>query len=170
MMRVGAEGRGGSGAAAICLAGKVRLRQAICCPKIKRAKSRARHPVVVAMRPIRVLIADDQRIFRATLRRLLATAPDVVVVGDAADGQQAVSMAAEFCPDVVLMDIAMPVLNGIEATRRILRLCPRTRIIGVSIYDTSGMEEMMRAAGAVAYVAKGPELDELLETVQSVAP
>ena len=122
------------------------------------------------MRPIRVLIVDDQRIFRATLRHLLGTAPGVTVVGEAADGQQAVSMAAEFCPDVVLMDIAMPVLNGIEATRRILRQCPRMRIIGVSIYDTSGMEEMMRAAGAVAYVAKGQELDELVETVQSVAP
>lgn len=117
----------------------------------------------------RVLIADDQRIFRATIRRKLGGIPGIEIVGEAADGQQAVRMAVELQPDIVLMDIAMPVLNGIEATRRILRQCPQTRVVGVSIYDTTGMEEIMRAAGAVAYVPKGRELDALVETLQSLA-
>lgn len=117
----------------------------------------------------RVLIADDQRIFRATIRRKLGGIPGIEIVGEAADGQQAVRVAVELQPDVVLMDIAMPVLNGIEATRRILRECPQTRVVGVSIYDTTGMEEIMRAAGAVAYVPKGRELDALVETLQGLA-
>ena len=121
------------------------------------------------MQPTRVLIADDQRIFRSIVRRKLADIPGIDLIGEAEDGQQAVSMAVELQPDIVLMDIAMPVLNGIEATRRILRQCLQTRIIGVSIYDNSGMEEIMRAAGAVAYVPKGKELDALVETVQSLA-
>lgn len=121
------------------------------------------------MQPTRVLIADDQRIFRSIVRRKLADIPGIHLIGEAEDGQQAVSMAVELQPDIVLMDIAMPVLNGIEATRRILRRCPQTQVVGVSIYDTSGMEEIMRAAGAVAYVPKGKELQGLVETIQSLA-
>ena len=77
-------------------------------------------------------------------------------------------MAVEHCPDVVLMDIGMPVLNGMEATRRIRAKCPNTRVIGLSIYDNPGMDEMMLAAGAAAYVTKGCDLDTLVETIRSV--
>ena len=122
------------------------------------------------MRAIRVLIADDQRIFRATVRGLLGTARGLEIVGEAENGKQAVQLAVELQPDVVLMDIAMPVLNGIEATRRITDRCRQTQIIGVSIYDNPGMEDLMRAAGAAAYVPKDGELDALVETIQRVAP
>ena len=120
------------------------------------------------LRMIRVLIADDQRMFRTAISRSLGDVTGIEVVGEAADGEEAVRMAVEHCPDVVLMDIAMPVLNGMEATRRIRARCPATRVVGLSIYDNPGMDEMMLAAGAAAYVTKGCDLDTLVETIRSV--
>ena len=120
------------------------------------------------LRMIRVLIADDQRMFRTAISRSLGDVTGIEVVGEAADGEEAVRMAVEHCPDVVLMDIAMPVLNGMEATRRIRARCPATRVVGLSIYDNPGMDEMMLAAGAAAYITKGCDLDTLVETIRSV--
>ena len=117
---------------------------------------------------IRVLIADDQRMFRTAIRRSLGDVAGIEVIGEAGDGEEAVRMAVEHCPDVVLMDIAMPVLNGMEATRRIRAHCPRTRVVGLSIYDNPGMDEMMLAAGATAYVTKGCGLDTLVDTIRGV--
>jgi DNA-binding NarL/FixJ family response regulator len=117
---------------------------------------------------IRVLIVDDQRIFRAALSRSLGDVTGIQIVGEAADGEEAVRMAVEHSPDVVLMDIAMPVLGGMEATRRIRARCPNTRVIGLSIYDNPGMDDMMIAAGAAEYVTKGCDLDTLVEAIRRV--
>ena len=119
-------------------------------------------------RMIRVLIVDDQRMFRTALNRSLGEVTGIEIVGEAGDGEEAVRMAVEHCPDVVLMDIAMPVLGGMEATRRIRAKCPNTRIIGLSVYDNPGMDDLMLAAGAAAYVTKGCDLDMLVETIRSV--
>lgn len=123
------------------------------------------HP---GLRMIRVLVADDQRMFRTAISRSLGDVAGIEVIGEAGDGEEAVRMAVEHCPDVVLMDIAMPLLNGMEATRRIRARCPRTRVVGLSIYDNPGMDEMMLAAGAAAYVTKGCALETLVETIRSV--
>jgi DNA-binding NarL/FixJ family response regulator len=116
---------------------------------------------------IRVLIADDQRMFRTAISRLLGAVPGIEIIGEAGDGDEAVRMALELCPDVVLMDIAMPVLNGFEATRRIRAQCPGVRVIGLSIYDNPGMDQMMLAAGADAYIAKGQDVETLVETIRA---
>lgn len=117
---------------------------------------------------IRILIADDQRIFRTAISRTLATIPGIEIVGEAGDGGEAVRMAEELQPDVILMDVAMPVFDGIEATRWIRARCPQTRIIGLSIYEAGDVESRMRKAGAVAYVPKAQHWDTLLSTIYSV--
>ena len=125
-------------------------------------------PVSESTKMIRLLIADDQRIFRSMISRTLAAIPGIEIVGEAGDGDEALRMAVELQPDIILMDVVMPTMNGIEATRRILDCCPQTRIIGLSVYDTTGMEELMRAAGAIAYVPKARHWDALLPTIYSV--
>ena len=120
------------------------------------------------MQPIRVLIADDDPVFRTAIRRALATTPDIGMVGEAALGVEAVQMAAELQPDVVLMDLAMPVLDGMKATQRIRERCPQTRIIVLSIFGTGIMQMLMREAGAVAYVPKSKHADMLVPTILAV--
>jgi len=117
---------------------------------------------------VRVLICDDHALLRETLRLLLGAQPAVEVVGEAADGREAIALAERLCPDVVLMDTAMPGLNGIEATAVITRRQPRTRVLMLSGY---GQEERVRAAlaaGAAGYVIKHAPASELLEALASV--
>jgi len=103
---------------------------------------------------ISVLIVDDHFIVRKGLLALLAECGDVLVVGEAADGREAVDRAAELAPDVVLMDILMPVLDGVAATRAILERRPATRIVALTgIADSEKVIEMIRA-GALGYLAK----------------
>jgi DNA-binding NarL/FixJ family response regulator len=118
---------------------------------------------------IRVLIVDDHGVLRAGLEQLLANAEDIVVVGSATNGADAVNVAAKEPPDVVLMDLYMPVLDGIESTRQILEILPQTRIVVLTSF--SDRERIMAAldAGAIGYLLKDSEPDELLSGIRAAA-
>ena len=118
---------------------------------------------------IRLLIADDHSVVRTGLRHLVATFDDVELVGAAADGEEAVTLCADHDPDVVLMDLEMPVLDGIEATRRIVEAQPRVAIVVLTSF--SAREQILRAldAGAVGYLLKDAEPAELERAVQAAA-
>jgi CheY-like chemotaxis protein len=118
---------------------------------------------------IRVLVADDHEIMREGLAKLIQVEADIAVVGEAADGAQAVEMARELHPQVVVMDMSMPRMNGLEATQRILAEMPDIRVIGLSMYEKADREEAMRKAGAVAYLTKdGPSAD-LIAAIRAAA-
>jgi DNA-binding NarL/FixJ family response regulator len=109
----------------------------------------------------RVLLADDHALVRAGLRSVLAGVPDVEVVGEAGDGNEAVALAAELKPDLVLMDISMPELNGLEATRRVLKLKPAPRVLIVSMHADKEYVRRALRAGASGYLLKTADLREL---------
>lgn len=116
----------------------------------------------------RVLIADDHEVFRYGLKAMLFSAGGFEVVGEAASGEQAVALAAELKPDVVLMDIQMPGLNGIEATRRVVRVNPAIGVVVVTMYeDDDSVFDAMRA-GARGYVLKGSGAHEVVKVVRAV--
>ena len=118
---------------------------------------------------ISILIADDHRVVLDGLRLLLETKGDIKVVGEAGTGREAVQKARELNPDIVIMDIAVPELNGIEATQQISRLLPATRIIILSMHSTT--EHVMRAlkAGAQGYLLKESTGAELMDAVRAVS-
>jgi DNA-binding NarL/FixJ family response regulator len=120
------------------------------------------------MNPIRVLLADDHTLVRAGLRRLLEELPDVVVVGEAANGVELLALATQLQPDLVLTDIDMPGLNGLEATARLLKLQPQTRVIILSMHQN---EEYVRQAlmhGAMGYLLKDAAPVELELAIKAV--
>lgn len=121
------------------------------------------------MKKTRILLADDHGVVRKGLRFLLESEPDFEVAGEAADGRQAVDMAAELDPDVVVMDIAMPRLNGIDATDQIVRRSARTGVIILSMH--SDEEYMVRAltAGAKGYLLKDSAEADLVGAIRSVS-
>jgi DNA-binding NarL/FixJ family response regulator len=118
---------------------------------------------------IRVLIADDHAIVRHGLSRSIEQEKDMEVVAHATQGHQAVELARELTPNVVLMDISMPDLNGIEATRQIGRESPETKVIGLSMHSAQRYVKEMFKAGARGYLLKECEFDELAEAIRSVA-
>ncbi len=119
---------------------------------------------------LRVLLADDHKILREGLVGLLTEQPGVRVVGEASDGQMAVDLALREKPDVIIMDITMPRMNGIEATRQIVAQWPEAVVIGLSMHDKEDMATAMIEAGAKAYVTKGAPSEILIETVWAHAP
>jgi DNA-binding NarL/FixJ family response regulator len=120
------------------------------------------------MDPLRVLLADDHPLFRHGIQALLSATPDLEVIGEARTGEEAISLATSLQPDVILMDIQMPVVNGIEATRRILHTSPHIRILMVTMFeDESSVFTAMRA-GARGYVLKDTEKTELLRAIRAV--
>jgi len=118
--------------------------------------------------PVTILIADDHRLFRDGLRTLLEAQKDVSVIGETTDGSETVAAAAELKPDIVLMDVSMPGLNGIEATRRILSASAPPKIIMLSMHSDRRFVLESLKAGAVAYILKDSAFEELLLAIKAV--
>jgi len=118
--------------------------------------------------PISVFIADDHAVVRDGLRLLLEAQADMKVVGDAADGRQTVRFVRQLCPDVVIMDIAMPELNGIGATRQIREFCPSTQVVILSMYATTEHIFQALQAGALGYLLKESAAVEVVNAVRAV--
>ncbi|MBI3954196.1 MAG: response regulator transcription factor [Chloroflexi bacterium] len=120
------------------------------------------------MSQIRVLLADDHAIFREGTRRILGEYPDIAVVGEAADGEEALRVAGQVQPDVAIVDIAMPRLNGIEVTRRLAAISPSTRSLILTAYDDDAYIFALLEAGAAGYLLKTVPGRELAEAVRAV--
>ena len=118
---------------------------------------------------IRILLADDHKIVFDSLRSLLDRQPDMQVVGGAEDGRLAVSQVHELKPDVVIMDVTMPNLNGIEATRQITSQYPETKVIALSMHSDKQFVKGILSAGASGYLTKNCSFDELVKAVRLVA-
>src|SRR4051812_4533008 len=117
---------------------------------------------------MKVLLADDHRIVREGLRSLLEAQDDMQVVGEADNGRLALEMAAEHEPDVVVMDVAMPQLNGIEATRRLMSDQPDTKVVALSMHSDRRYVSEALKAGASAYLIKDGAFDELVSAIRAV--
>jgi DNA-binding NarL/FixJ family response regulator len=118
---------------------------------------------------IRILLADDHALVRQGFRLILETQPDMEVVGEAANGREAVELAQRLSPDVVIMDVGMPEMGGIEATRRLAQSCPRTAVLALSMHkDSVYVREILRA-GARGYLLKDAFDRDLLAAVRAVA-
>lgn len=120
------------------------------------------------MSKIRVLICDDHTILREGIRLLLNSQPDIEVVAEAVDGREAVDKAREVKPDIILMDIAMPLLNGLEATKQIRRDNPNMRVLVLTMYESDEYVSQMLEAGAAGYVLKKVAGSELVYAIHSV--
>ncbi len=118
---------------------------------------------------VMVLVCDDVPAFRALMRAVLEEDPRIEVVGEARDGLEVVPLVEALHPDVVLLDLAMPHSDGLQATPEIRRVSPATQVIGLSGFTAAGVAEQMLAAGASAYLEKGAELEEIVSTVLRVA-
>jgi NarL family two-component system response regulator LiaR len=117
---------------------------------------------------IRILLADDHTILRSGIRSLLEDEPGLSVIGEAEDGRTAVSMTSQLKPDVVIMDIAMPLLNGLEATRQIKAQCPGVRVLILTMHDNEEYIRQVLEAGAMGYILKDAAARELISAIRSV--
>jgi len=117
---------------------------------------------------LRVLLVDDHRMFREALRALLERSPEIKIVGETGDGNEALRLIADTSPDIVCMDIGLPGMNGVETTRRIKLAHPSVKIIALSIYAERRYVLDMIEAGAGAYVTKDEASDELLRAIDAV--
>ena len=115
---------------------------------------------------LRVLLVDDHKIVRQGIRAMLAEATDIEVVGEAANGREAIELADQLVPDVIVMDMAMPIMAGDEATRQIKLHLPDTRVVALSMFDDTQVADRMRQAGAAAYLLKTAPAEELLTAIR----
>jgi len=120
------------------------------------------------MKKTRLLIVDDHTLFRQTLRSYLTTIENIEVVGEAEDGMDAINKTMELKPDIVLMDFAMPNLNGIQATREIRNRSPATKILVLTMYETGQHVREILRAGASGYILKKSPAEELVSAIQAV--
>lgn len=118
---------------------------------------------------ITVVVADDHPLVRSGIRAVCAAVADIELVGDAADGQQAIDEVQRHRPDVVLMDLDMPNLRGVEATRRIVEDCPGTAVLVLTMFDDDDSVFAAIAAGAVGYLLKGSDGDDILAAIRAAA-
>ncbi|GIK58395.1 MAG: response regulator transcription factor [Chloroflexi bacterium] len=121
------------------------------------------------MNPIRLLIADDHPVFRYGIRAMLETVPEMQVVGEAVTGHEAVQLAEALQPDVILMDLQMPGINGLEATRQIVALHPTIHILVVTMFEDEESIFAAMKAGAHGYVLKDSEKRDMVQAIQAVA-
>ena len=117
---------------------------------------------------LRILLADDHEAFRQRVRKLLRNTPGIELVGEAENGEEAVRLTAELKPDIVIMDVVMPRLNGLEATRRIRREFPSVEVIALTLHGDSGFRRAMLNAGASTYLLKDNVGHELPRTLRSI--
>ena len=118
---------------------------------------------------IRVLIADDHPVFRYGMKALLQSVSGIEVVGEATTGEETIAMAKELQPDVILMDIKMPGINGVEATRRIVQTHPGISVLVVTMLEEDDAVFAAMRAGARGYLVKGADQDEVLRAIRAVA-
>lgn len=121
------------------------------------------------MTPIRVMLADDHRMFREALRVPLEAETDIAIIGESSTGEETLSILTQICPDVLLLDIGLHDINGIDVARKVAKLYPTVRVIALSGYaDRLYIEEMLKA-GARGYVVKSAGADELISAIRAVA-
>lgn len=120
------------------------------------------------MKKIKILIADDHAFVREGTRRILEQEPDLEVVAEAGDGEEAVRLASDLKPDVAIIDVAMPKLDGIEATRRIKALCPEVAVLVLSAYDDDQFVFGLLEAGAAGYLLKSVRGHEIVDAIRAV--
>ena len=121
------------------------------------------------MEPIHVLIADDHSLYREGARKMLSVASEIEIVGEAASGDEAISQALALQPDVILMDLKMPGVNGIEATRRILNASPRIGVLVLTMFETDETVFAAMRAGARGYLLKDADQEEIIRAVKAVS-
>ena len=121
------------------------------------------------MKTLRVYLADDHPVVRNGLRGLIGSQPDMTVVGEAPDGEAAVREVPALRPDVVVMDVSMPGLGGVDATRRLRRLCPEVRVVALSAHEDRGYRQQMLDAGASGFVLKRAATEELVRAIRCAA-
>jgi DNA-binding NarL/FixJ family response regulator len=119
--------------------------------------------------PIRVVLADDHPVVRGGLKQLIDSQPDMCVVGEAADGDEAWRSATSLKPDVLVMDLSMPVIDGVEATRRVKRDLPSVRVLALTVHEERQYLNQLLRAGASGYVLKRAAANELLRAIRTVA-
>jgi two-component system, NarL family, response regulator NreC len=120
------------------------------------------------MNKLRVLLADDHKVVREGLKLLVNSQPDMEVVGEADNGRAAIALARELKPDVVVMDLSMPELNGLEATEKLLRLYPEIKVLTLTRHEDDGYLQQLLRAGASGYVLKLSAADELVRAIRAI--
>ena len=116
---------------------------------------------------IRLVLAEDHTLLRRVMAQFLGQEPDIEIVGEASDGESAVKLASQLLPDIVIMDLGMPKMSGLEATRAIRHELPQVRVIALSMYEEKERADAMLEAGASAYLTKTKSAQELIATIRS---
>ena len=126
------------------------------------------HSLLAAKHMIRILLVDDHDLFRAGVRSILQNQDGMVVVAECANGEDAVELVRDESPDLILMDVNMPGIGGIEATRKVLKIAPDLKVIAVTVLSEDPFPHQLLDAGARGYISKGSDSDEMLEAIREV--